>query len=55
MTEISAGMQGLTGTVGGNIAVEKNEEIKYMLYCQIDQNISNVITAGTGDGDDRIP
>ena len=54
MTEISAGMQGITGTVGGNTAVEKNEEIKYMLYCQIDENISNVITAGTGEGDNKI-
>ena len=53
MTEISAGMNGITGTVGGNTAVEKNEEIKYMLYCQIDQNISNVITAGEGEGDKK--
>ena len=53
MTEISAGAQGLTGTVGGNTAVEKSEEIKYMLYCQIDENISKVITAGRGEGENK--
>ena len=56
MTEISAGFQALnlSGSVGGPTPVEPNEEIKYMLYCQIDENISKVIRAGTGDGEDRI-
>lgn len=54
MTEISAGFGTLKGTVGGPTPVEPNEEIKYMLYCKIDENISNVITAGTGDGLDRV-
>ena len=54
MTEISAGFGTLKGTVGGRTPVEQNEEIKYMLYCKIDENISNVITAGQGDGIDRV-
>lgn len=54
MTEISAGFGTLEGTVGGPTPVEKNEEIKYMLYCKIDENISNVITAGTGEGINRV-
>lgn len=54
MTEISAGFGTLKGTVGGRTPVEKNEEIKYMLYCKIDENISNVITAGKGDGLNRV-
>lgn len=54
MTEISAGFGTLKGTVGGPTPVEQNEEIKYMLYCKIDENIRNVITAGTGDGTNRV-
>ena len=54
MTEISAGFGTLKGTVGGRTPVEQNEEIKYMLYCKIDKNISNVITAGQGEGLDRV-
>ena len=44
MTEIHAGLAGVVdGGVGGDTPVEPNEEIKYFLYCQIDQNIHNVI------------
>ena len=54
MTEISAGFGTLKGTVGGRTPVEQGEEIQYMLYCKIDENISNVITAGQGEGIDRV-
>ena len=54
MTSITAGMEGIKGSVGGPTPVEANEGIKYMLYCKIDENISNVITAGDGEGDDRV-
>ena len=54
MTEISAGFGTLTGTVGGPTPVEQSEEIQYMLYCKIDENIRDVITAGEGEGINRI-
>ena len=53
MTEISAGMSGIKGTVGGDTPIERNEEIKYMLYCQINEDISQVIRTGTEDGDNN--
>ena len=53
MTEISAGMNGIKGSVGGETPIERNEEIKYMLYCQIDNEISKVIRTGTEDGDNN--
>ena len=54
MTEISAGFGTLNGTVGGPTPVEQSEEIRYMLYCKIDENIRDVITAGEGEGINRI-
>jgi hypothetical protein len=54
MTEISAGFGTLKGTVGGPTPIESGEEIKYMLYCKIDENIKNVITAGEGEGEQRV-
>lgn len=54
MTRIEAGYEGKSGGVGGDTPVEPNEEIKYMLYCKIDDNIRDVIYAGTGDGDERV-
>ena len=54
MTEISAEYMSYGGTVGGETMILPNEENKYLLYCQIDENISNVISAGTGDGEDRV-
>ena len=54
MTRIEAGYQGQSGGVGGNTSVENNEEIKYLLYCKIDENIHSVIYAGSGDGDERV-
>ena len=54
MTEISAEYMSYGGTVGGETMILPNEENKYLLYCQIDENISNVISAGTGFGEDRV-
>ena len=46
MTEIRAGLSGVVeGGVGGDTPIEPNEEVKYFLYCQIDENIHNVIAA----------
>ena len=54
MTEIKAGIAGIAeGSVGGDTPIEPNEEVKYFLYCQIDKNIHDVISAGTGEGDDK--
>ena len=55
MTEIKAGIAGVAeGSVGGDTPIEPNEEVKYFLYCQIDKNIHDVISAGTGEGEDKI-
>jgi hypothetical protein len=54
MTRIEAGYQGESGGVGGDVAVELNEEIQYLLYCKIDENMLEVISAGEGDGDKRV-
>lgn len=44
MTEIRAGLGGVVeGGVGGDTPIEPNEEVKYFLYCQLDQNIHDVI------------
>lgn len=44
MTEIRAGLGGVVeGGVGGDTPIEPNEEVKYFLYCQIDQNMHDVI------------
>ena len=52
MTEIGAGIEGVaTGRIGGDTPFELNEEVKYFLYCQIDQNIHDVISAGEKVGD----
>ena len=54
MTEISAGIAGVAeGTIGGDTPIEPNEDVKYFLYCQIDENIHDIISAGEGDGDDK--
>lgn len=54
MTEIGAEFAGKGGSIGGNITIEENEEVQYLLYCQIDDNIYNVISEpkeidGNGD------
>ena len=53
MTRIEAGYQGQSGGVGGDTPVEPNEEIKYLLYCKIDDNMHEVISAGEGEGEER--
>ena len=37
--------------MGGNTPIESDEEVKYLMFCQIDQNIHDVISAGTTTGD----
>lgn len=44
MTEITAGLNSQKGTVGGETYIDTNEEVKYMLYCEIDENIKEIIT-----------
>ena len=47
MTEITAGIQSVAeGSIGGDTPIEQNEEVKYFLYCKIDDDIKNVIRAG---------
>lgn len=49
MTEIRAGLGGVVeGGVGGDTPIEPNEEVKYFLYCEIDENIYNVIADTVG-------
>ena len=50
MTEISAGIEGLKGTVGGETYIDRNEEVKYMLYCEIDEEIQEFIGRKDADG-----
>lgn len=51
MTEIGAGLAGVVeGSVGGDTPIEPNEEVKYFLYCQIDDNIHNVIAKQDSTG-----
>lgn len=54
MTEIHAGYQTKTGAIGGNTPIEPTEEVKYLLYCQIDENIHNIISAGDKDADGNV-
>ncbi len=49
MTEIRAGYGGKEGGIGGDASIELTEEVKYLLYCQIDENIHEVISAGDKD------
>lgn len=44
MTHMSATYLGKTAAIGGNITIQPDEEVKYLLYCKLDQNISDVIT-----------
>lgn len=50
MTKITAGIPNVaTGTIGGDIDINAEEEVKYFLYCQIDDNIHNVISGAGGE------
>ena len=44
MTEIAASYAGKTAGIGGDLVIE-DEEVKYLLYCKIDEHINKVITA----------
>ena len=47
MTKIGAGIPDVAGgEVGGDILINEEEEVKYFLYCQLDDNIYDVINAG---------
>ena len=50
MTKIGAGIAGVAeGEVGGDTEITEDEEVKYFLYCQLDDNIYNVIRAREGE------
>ena len=54
MTKIGAGIAGVAeGEVGGDIEIGTDEEVKYFLYCQLDNNIYNVINAGVEGTDGK--
>ena len=51
MTQIGAGIEGVAkGTVGGDIEINAEDEVKYFLYCKLDQNIHGVIRAQDDKG-----
>ena len=51
MTEIGAGIAGVAeGSIGGDIEIGADEEVKYFLYCKLDQNIHDVIRAKDDKG-----
>ncbi len=47
MTRIEAGHESYSGAIGGNVSIENTEEIQNLLYCKLDQDIYNVISAHT--------
>ena len=55
MTEIGAelgsSIMEIGGTVGGNVTIENIEIVDNLLYCQLDNDIYEVISAHTGSGD----
>ena len=54
MTEIHAGYQTQKGSIGGNTPIEPTEEVKYLLYCQIDDNIHKIISEGEKDAEGNV-
>ena len=52
MTEIEATAMGLGGSIGGPTAIEKDEEIVNLVYCQIDQDMHNVISEPLTEDDE---
>jgi hypothetical protein len=44
MTEIGASYAGRSAKIGGNQVIGKDEQVKYLLYCQLDENIHQVIS-----------
>ena len=52
MTKIGAGLAGVAeGEIGGDTEISSDEEVQNFLYCQLDDNIYNVISAGVEDAD----
>ena len=52
MTKIGAGLAGVAeGEVGGDTQISSDEEVQNLLYCQLDDNIYNVISAGVEDAE----
>ena len=52
MTKIGAGLAGVAeGEVGGDTEISSEEEVQNFLYCQLDDNIYDVISAGTTDAE----
>ena len=51
MTTIGASYAGRSATIGGDQAIGQDEQVKYLLYCQLDEDIHNVISETEIDGD----
>ena len=56
MTSITAGLGEKGGSIGGDTPVESNEEVKYFLYCQLDESTYQVISETEEDenGNERL-
>lgn len=59
MTEIqavigSAGVLEIGGTIGGNVTIENVEQVANLLYCDLDENVYEVISANNGDDENPI-
>ena len=55
MTEIAAGIPSVAeGRIGGDTPIEQNEEVKYFLYCKIDEDIKDVIRAGEKNAEGEV-
>ena len=59
MPEISAvlaevGVTTIGGTVGGPTSVENIEDVENLLYCQLDDEVYNVISETTGDDENYV-
>lgn len=53
MTEIEAGVGTFTGRIGGDVAIENNEEVKNLLYCHLDDYTHSVISEHDEIPDDK--
>ena len=56
MTSITAGLGEKGGSIGGDTPIESNEEVKYFLYCQLDESTYQVISETEEDenGNERL-
>ncbi len=55
MTQISAEMNGVGGTVGGETFIDANTEVQNLLYCKIDEEMYDAITADDYMAPVKIP